>query len=232
MTKRSRSTNPDAALTHWLERESRLSQPRPAKISFAQGTRFSDQCEKGCKDGRRHPVVVRDKVTGMIEYPIRYVERCSLCNAEWPRVSVESGRSRRRPREVVRIVDDSGSLADRLDLELAVIRTPGGFSRREWAVHLALWACHLHGLGYDQETKSFRGSVEDIAEAFAADLDAIGREGSPRTVQRMVRAARDMVESRLIEQLEGDDESERRRLARASRGAVPPPSRWELGGDD
>jgi len=217
LTAHQRTTNPDAALSRWLARESRLRRPRAAKVSFAQGTKSADRCGNGCKKGSPRPAVVRDPQTGMVEHPIRYADRCTSCNAEWPRVSVESGKSRRRPREVVRVVDDSGPLADLIDLDLAVARPPAGFSKLEWEVHLGVWSAKVHGLGYDESTDSFRGSLEDIVDAFAPLLERIGREGSPRTMQRMIRVARDIVESRLIEQIEGDDAAQRRRLAARSR---------------
>lgn len=203
-----RRCSPDRALQRHDELASTLGFPRAQQLTMTQGRVNGDACATpGCAGDaevkrveievrrpiKREGVIVNWATTRVFE---KFELRCSRCAKPWPVLDAETKKPRRRRKEHARTFDVESAHADLHDLARALAR-PAGFSARSWGLHLELWRGLLRGRGYDA-----------LAEDYGPDLAAIGigqgEEPSGRTVARMVRVARDLVESALLDQLAGE----------------------------
>jgi hypothetical protein len=199
-----RRFNPDRALQRYDELAQSVGSIRAQRLTLTQGREAADRCphcagittkvariEKKVRTPvRRDGVIVNHAVVKVFE---RWELQCAHCSRPWPLVEVETKKPSRRRREPARMVDPSAAQAELLDLKKA-FRRPPGFSGALWRVHLDLWRGLLNGSGYD-------ALAEDFGPRLAAVGIGQGEVPSGRTVARMVRVARDLIESALEEQL-------------------------------
>ena len=205
--KRDPKSNPDRALASLDGLFESLTSARAQSIVVGQGTRFVEKCPReGCPG--TDPIAklkktARETRTRDVR-PSDYEWRCVRCNTLWEAVDVDTHRNRKRPKEVARLVTDERAMNRLADLRAAIEPRPAGFKAKLWALHLAIWRAYVHGVG----------NYGDLAELFEGELVAWGfgasGEVSGRTVARIVRVARDLVESRLIEQQSGERAAELR----------------------
>jgi hypothetical protein len=202
------TTNPDRARQRLLSLWSSIGTIRAQRLTVTQGREDAAVCAhcghhesrvakievKQKAAIRREGIIVGWAVTKVFE---RWELQCAKCKLPWQRNDAETPKGRRRRKEPTRFVDPSDAHTELLDLT-RVFRRPPGFSNELWWMHLDLWDGLLDGLSYD-----------GLAEKYGSDLAALGigqgEEASGRTVARMVRVARDLVESALIEQQQANE---------------------------
>lgn len=198
-----RQFNPDRALQRWDRLARTVGSIRAQRLTLTQGKEAGATCSH-CGSDQQKVARIETKVKtpvfrdGVIvnHATVRVFERwelqCERCSFPWPLLDAETKKPQRRRREPARAYDPSTAHAELLDLD-RVFRRPAGFTAERWRLYLDLWRGLLAGTSYDELAEGYGGRLVSMGVGQGDDV-------SGRTVARLVRIARDLVESALEEQ--------------------------------